>query len=41
MSLEIIDVLTAPGMGVDEALSIVGNEQARLLAVLRRSGAEG
>jgi methylaspartate ammonia-lyase len=27
--------LAKPGMGVDEALTIVGNEQARLLAVLR------
>jgi methylaspartate ammonia-lyase len=33
-------LLAKPGMGVDEALSIVGNEQARLLATLRRSGAE-
>lgn len=29
-------MLAKPGMGVDEALSIVGNEQSRLLAVLRR-----
>ena len=28
--------LAKPGMGVDEALTIVGNEQARLLAELRR-----
>jgi methylaspartate ammonia-lyase len=33
-------LLAKPGMGVDEALSIVGNEQARLLATLRRSSAE-
>jgi methylaspartate ammonia-lyase len=30
-------VLAKPGMGVDEGLSIVGNEQSRLLALLRRS----
>ncbi|ARP68103.1 MULTISPECIES: methylaspartate ammonia-lyase [Mesorhizobium] len=29
-------MLAKPGMGVDEAFSIVGNEQNRLLAVLRR-----
>jgi methylaspartate ammonia-lyase len=28
-------MLAKPGMGVDEGLSIVGNEQARLLAILR------
>jgi methylaspartate ammonia-lyase len=33
-------LLAKPGMGVDEALSIVGNEQARLLATLRRSSTE-
>jgi methylaspartate ammonia-lyase len=33
-------LLAKPGMGVDEALSIVGNEQARLLATLRRSTTE-
>jgi methylaspartate ammonia-lyase len=32
-------ILAKPGMGVDEAISIVGNEQSRLLAVLARSGA--
>jgi len=29
-------LLAKPGMGVDEALTIVGNEQSRLLATLRR-----
>ena len=28
-------MLAKPGMGVDEGISIVGNEQARLLAILR------
>ena len=32
--------LAKPGMGVDEALTIVGNEQARLLAQLRRKAAQ-
>jgi methylaspartate ammonia-lyase len=31
-------MLAKPGMGVDEALTIVGNEQSRLLATLRRLG---
>ncbi|HEV7831838.1 MAG TPA: methylaspartate ammonia-lyase [Caballeronia sp.] len=31
--------LAKPGMGVDEALTIVGNEQARLLALLRAKNA--
>ena len=30
-------VLAKPGMGVDEGLTIVGNEQSRLLATLRRT----
>lgn len=30
-------LLCKPGMGVDEGLSIVGNEQSRLLAILARS----
>ncbi|TJV20320.1 MAG: methylaspartate ammonia-lyase, partial [Mesorhizobium sp.] len=29
-------MLAKPGMGVDEAFSIVGNEQDRLLAILNR-----
>ncbi|TIM50186.1 MAG: methylaspartate ammonia-lyase, partial [Mesorhizobium sp.] len=29
-------MLAKPGMGVDEAFSIVGNEQNRLLAMLNR-----
>ena len=29
-------MLAKPGMGVDEGLTIVGNEQNRLLAALRR-----
>ncbi|TIU10472.1 MAG: methylaspartate ammonia-lyase, partial [Mesorhizobium sp.] len=29
-------MLAKPGMGVDEAFSIVGNEQNRLLAILNR-----
>lgn len=29
-------MLAKPGMGVDEALSIVGNEQSRLFAILKR-----
>jgi methylaspartate ammonia-lyase len=34
-------MLAKPGMGVDEGLTIVGNEQSRLLAILasRASGA--
>jgi len=28
-------MLAKPGMGVDEGISIVGNEQSRLLATLR------
>lgn len=32
-------MLAKPGMGVDEALTIVGNEQARLLAILSHRGA--
>lgn len=32
-------LLAKPGMGVDEALSITGNEQNRLLATLARTGA--
>jgi methylaspartate ammonia-lyase len=31
--------LAKPGMGVDEALTIVGNEQARFLALLRAKNA--
>jgi methylaspartate ammonia-lyase len=31
-------VLAKPGMGVDEGMSVVGNEQGRLMALLRRSG---
>jgi len=34
-------LLAKPGMGVDEALTIVGNEQSRLLAVLGRRLADG
>jgi methylaspartate ammonia-lyase len=30
-------ILAKPGMGVDEGLTIIGNEQSRLLASLRRS----
>ncbi|MER8589309.1 methylaspartate ammonia-lyase [Mesorhizobium sp. M1338] len=33
-------MLAKPGMGVDEALSIVGNEQNRLLAILNRRAAK-
>ncbi|WP_036240618.1 methylaspartate ammonia-lyase [Mesorhizobium sp. STM 4661] len=33
-------MLAKPGMGVDEAFSIVGNEQSRLLAMLNRRRAE-
>ncbi|CAH2405069.1 methylaspartate ammonia-lyase [Mesorhizobium escarrei] len=33
-------MLAKPGMGVDEAFSIVGNEQNRLLAMLKRRGAQ-
>lgn len=32
-------LLAKPGMGVDEAVTIVGNEQSRLLAVLQRQAA--
>jgi methylaspartate ammonia-lyase len=32
-------MLAKPGMGVDEAISIVGNEQSRLLALLQRNAA--
>lgn len=31
-------MLAKPGMGVDEGISIVGNEQSRLLALLQRRG---
>lgn len=31
-------MLAKPGMGVDEGISIVGNEQSRLLAILRAAG---
>ncbi|TIN99608.1 MAG: methylaspartate ammonia-lyase, partial [Mesorhizobium sp.] len=33
-------MLAKPGMGVDEAFSIVGNEQNRLLAMLNRRRAQ-
>ncbi|WP_027155866.1 methylaspartate ammonia-lyase [Mesorhizobium sp. WSM2561] len=33
-------MLAKPGMGVDEAFSIVGNEQSRLLAILNRRRAQ-
>jgi methylaspartate ammonia-lyase len=29
-------MLAKPGMGVDEAYSLIANEQSRLMAVLRR-----
>jgi methylaspartate ammonia-lyase len=36
VSAQVDLMLAKPGMGVDEALSLVANEQARLMAVLRR-----
>jgi methylaspartate ammonia-lyase len=34
-------MLAKPGMGVDEAITIVGNEQARLIAAMRARNARG